>query len=156
MNIANFSTKYRTNLKLRDLFLRVKFGNKLRFIRLLVSYREYTPLQNLLLNYNFLLSDFAEDVLIIEENPSSVEIIRPGDIIVSYNLSNIIRDYESLGLIVTDNFENFYDSNDFRISKANQNHESLDLVVEELQGSYENQKSLDIESAFAWWTEFRC
>lgn len=155
LDISNYNTKYRTNLKLRDLFLRVKFGNKLKFNRLLVSNREYTHLQNLLLNYYFLLSDFAEDLLIIEDNPSSIEIIRPGDIIISYNLSNIIRDYKSLGLIVTDNFENFYASKDCIISEANRNHKNLDLVVGELQESYENQKSLDIESAFAWLNEFR-
>ena len=92
--------------------------------------------------------EIANDILEIKDNPESIKLLLPKDFIISYNLSNILRDYDSLSLIKSTDYVNFYDSRDFPIPNFDEFKNSLNVSLDELLNTYENVNTLEIDSAF--------
>ena len=146
--ISTFFTKHATRLRLVRIIIDIKSGFRDPFTRLLVSNKEISTLKEILGDNFFLLEDISDKLLIIDDSVKSMDLIRGGDFVISYNLSNLLRDYARLGLIKTDKVEIFYDTNDFPIQRAIFLETKSTDAIEKILSSYEGLAALDINSAF--------
>jgi hypothetical protein len=126
----------------------IKTGRRSRIKRLMISNRELQNFQNLLKNLYYNEDEIAHEIIEISDSASAIKLLHCGDFILSYNLSNILRDYNSLGILEISNFEVFYNSSDFRLPRIFNSILDEDNVITDLSGTYENLNSLEIEGLF--------
>jgi hypothetical protein len=81
-----------TRIKLIKLISEVKFGSQQRFKRVLVSTREKFIFNKILNDYLVNSQEFTDEVIFINDDQDSLKNLKKGDLVISYNLSNIIRD----------------------------------------------------------------
>jgi carbamoyltransferase len=146
--ISSYHKEYSTFIKLHKLILMILNNEREKIDRLLISEREVGKFNNIL---EYLYCDqktIANTILVIPDNSRAIILLNSGDFILSYNLSNLLRDYKDLGLIETKDFEIFYESSDFPIPDFSNSHVNANESISLLAKSYENINSLDIESAF--------
>jgi len=122
-----------------NLLSEIKNGNLKKFNRILISSHEVNIINFILNEVNCLLTEFSDTVEIIEDNFSSVDKIRPGDLVVSYNLSNILRDLKQSTTFTECDYENFYRSEDYRILMKSHKTEEKNQVIDLLADTYENR-----------------
>lgn len=146
--ISTYFRSYSSSIRLHKLIIDIRLGKSPRFNRIVVSNRESKNLESILEKYYCSLTEITNDILEIHDNPESVKLLLPKDFIVSYNLSNVLRDYDALGLIKSTDYVNFYDSRDFPIPNFDEFKNSLNVSLDELLKTYENVKTLEIDSAF--------
>jgi len=134
--------------RLHSLFVDIRCGRRSKIKRLMISNRELHDFQNLLRNFYYDENEIAHEILEIPDSADSIQLLQTGDYILSYNLSNILRDYNSLGILRIDNFEVFYHSSDFPLVRLSNSVVDADTVIANLSRTYENVNSLEIESLF--------
>jgi hypothetical protein len=84
----------------------------------------------------------------VDDSSKSIYSLKDGDLVISYNLSNTLRDYNFLGLLHNINVENFYKSSDFPITNLSKDRINYNKTIEKLSETYENNNLLGIESIF--------
>lgn len=148
LKISEYHKKNSSRIRFLNLLSEIKNGNLKKFNRILISSHEVNIINFILNEVNCLLTEFSDTVEIIEDNFSSVDKIRPGDLVVSYNLSNILRDLKQSTTFTECDYENFYRSEDYRILMKSHKTEEKNQVIDLLADTYENRGDLSIESIF--------
>ena len=146
--ISEFNKKFESFIRLHRLILKIRKGERTKLQRLVISSRELNNFRNFMDLFYFNFRDFSEEFVEISDSVESIKFLLPGDFILSYNLSNILRDYDALGIVDKSKYEIFYDSNDFPISTFLDFGQDSIHTVNELTNTYENLNTLDIDSAF--------
>jgi len=146
--ISEYHKKNSSRIRFLNLLSEIKNGNLKKFNRILISNFEATSINYILEEVNCELTEFSDTVKYIKDDFSSVDKIKPGDLVVSYNLSNILRDLKESKSSKVYNFNNFYKSSDYRICIDSQKTEEKNQVIERLANTYENRSDLLIESIF--------
>ena len=149
LKISEFYTKDFTRIKLIKLISEVKFGSQQRFKRVLVSTREKFIFNKILNDYLVNSQEFTDEVIFINDDQDSLKNLKKGDLVISYNLSNIIRDTNIIDTLTAQSIVNFYNSNDFPL-KCNKNLNLLKKhIISDLVETYENNNLLSIREYFS-------
>lgn len=148
LKISEYHKKYSSKIRFMGLVNEIKSENKLKYKRLLVSKTEIISLNAVLAEIKCDLNEISDIVVYIDDDNSSVIKIQPGDLVISYNLSNIIRDLEGVNSFKINSWENFYKPYDYRISSESQMIVRKDQIIGQLLNTYENRPDLSIESIF--------
>ena len=146
--ISKYQKIYNSKVKFQYLIQNIRNKKIEKFKRVLVSKQES---DTVMLALKEIKSDFLEiatELKLIDDDFTSVEVIQQGDLIISYNLSNILRDLESLKLVNLNNFEVFYDSYDYKISVEGQLFIDKNDAIYDILKTYENNNDLSIENVF--------
>lgn len=146
--ISEYQKQNSSRIRFLNLLSDIKNGTLKKFNRILVSNLEANSINSILEDVNCELTDFSDTINYIRDDFTSVSEIRPGDLIVSYNLSNILRDLKESKSLSVYNFTNFYNSNDYRIASVMQKKEEKKQIIKLLANTYENRSDLSIESIF--------
>jgi carbamoyltransferase len=146
--ISTFYKSYRTAIRFHNLIIGVKSGKKARLSRIVVSSREIKTIEELLEKYFCSWSEITDKIIEVDDSSKSIYSLKDGDLVISYNLSNTLRDYNFLGLLHNINVENFYKSSDFPITNLSKDRINYNKTIEKLSETYENNNLLGIESIF--------
>jgi len=146
--ISIYQKNYSSFIRFHKLILEIKEGKKTKFKRLIISEREIDNFNNLLDILYYDKNCLAESVSVIPDCAQSIYAIKEGDFILSYNLSNLLRDYKNLGIFSLNSIDIFYNSWDFPISNLIDFDQDLSESIIELTNTYENLNSLNPDSAF--------
>jgi carbamoyltransferase len=148
MAISKFLINNKARFRLIQIASEIKTESRRRYTRLVVSKREIDTLNKILSDNFYSINDLSFSLLLIDDSANSFNLLEHGDFVISYNLSNLIRDYGELGLFSPDMVFNFYSTNDFPLRRSS----FMDVVdvesTNKILNSYENFGSLTIESAF--------
>lgn len=146
--ISTYFTKHATRLRLIQIVIDIKSGIREPFARLIVSNKELDTLKKILDDNFCLLEGLSDTLLIIDDSFKSINLIHEGDFIISYNLSNLLRDYIALGFFNINKVDIFYDTNDFPLQRAIFMESKNTDAIEKILNSYEGLAALNINSAF--------
>jgi hypothetical protein len=119
-----------------------------KFRRLISTAEELEIICENLAEFKFNLEDLAIECVRVNSEPSTLDMLRTGDLLISYNLSNLYRDYVVLNHIDEKGVENFYRSSDYPLRKNNSTLSELHMVLDQIANTYENSRSLEIEDFF--------
>ena len=146
--VSNYNKLYNTKYRLRNLAVDVRTNRKSRFQRLVSTQEEFEVICDNLSEFYLTVNDLAKETLIVECDASSLLELRNGDILISYNLSNLFRDYLTLQITNDSFIENFYNSWDYPLQKSENPQISYDVVIDQLSRTYENDQGRFIEDFF--------
>lgn len=146
--VTEYSKKFRTKYRLRNLVVDIKCKKLRKFSRLISTAEELEIICENLAEFKFNLEDLAIECVRVNSEPSTLDTLRTGDLLISYNLSNLYRDYVVLNHIDEKGVENFYRSSDYPLRKNNSTLSELHMVLDQIANTYENSRSLEIEDFF--------
>ena len=146
--ISNYNKYYASKIKFQLLVQSIRDESTKKFKRLLISKLEIENISAVLNEINGDFFEISDDLVLINDDFTSVQDIKAGDFIISYNLSNILRDMEKLELINLINIHNFYDSHDHKIYVKNDFQLDKKFIVGDILNTYENKNELSIDSIF--------
>lgn len=146
--VSNYNKVYNTKYRLRNLAIDIKNNRRDRFQRLVSTQEEFDIVWHNLAEFYLSVDDLAYELCIVDPDPSSLDVLKNGDFLISYNLSNLLRDYLALQIIKESEIENFYHSSDFPLQKSENLQLSFEVVLDQLSKTYENDRALSIEDFF--------
>ncbi len=144
--ISKYHQKFATQERFHKLITEIKTGKKSKFKRLIISKKEFENIENLLCNYYANFDQITNEIIEVHDSASTVKLLKPGDFILSYNLSNILRDYDNLGKVKLSDYEIFYKSSDFPLPNVLKPHQDINATIKELSNTYEQINSLEIDT----------
>jgi carbamoyltransferase len=147
--ISGYSKTHRTRVRLGRLIAEIKSGRIPKFKRLVVSKGEVTTVKEILADYFSKLSDISETVIEIDDSPESIPVLKEGDLLISYNLSNALRDWCSISDNDCPKVHNFYKSSDYRLVRLNPLNIPREEISNYLLKTYEGDLQITIEDTFA-------
>jgi carbamoyltransferase len=148
LTVSNFYTKHASRIRLINIVAEIRSGSRRKFTRLLVSKRELDTLFNILSDNFYTTSDLSPTLLCIEDVFHSINLLEDGDFVLSYNLSNILRDHVESDLLKSRKIEIFYESSEFPIKRSTFMDSVDSELIDKILNSYENLTNLGINSAF--------
>jgi len=144
--ISKYHQKFSTQERFQKLIEEIKSEKKPRFKRIIISTREVKNIKNLLSNFYIKVNQITDEIIEVYDNASSVKLLKKGDFILSYNLSNILRDYDNLGKVKLSDYEIFYQSSDFPLPNLLKPHQDINVTIKQISETYENINSLEIDT----------
>jgi len=148
LSISNYSKIHRTRIRLGRLIANIKLGIVPQFSRLVVSKREVTTVKDILSDYFATPSDISQTVIEINDTPESIPILGDGDLLISYNLSNTLRDWCLLHDDYRPKVLNFYRSSDYMLKRLDPSIVSREEISNLLLKTYEGDLQVSIEDTF--------
>ena len=146
--VTEYNKKFRTKYKLRNLVVDIKCKRLKKFSRLITTAEELLIICENLAEFKFYVEDLAVECVRVNSEPSTLNMLRRGDILISYNLSNLYQDYILLNHINEKGIHNFYSSSDYPLRKNNVSSPEYHKIIDQIANTYENNKSLEIEDFF--------
>lgn len=154
MTISTYSKTHETRIRLGRLIASIKTGIIPKFSRLVVSKSEVISVEDILSDYFSTPSDISDTVIEVDDSPDSIPELRDGDLLISYNLSNALRDW----CFFADNYfpeiHNFYKSSDYKLMRLDSSITSREEISNLLLKTYEGNLQVTIEDTFTDIFEF--
>jgi carbamoyltransferase len=148
LTISEYSKNHKTRLRFERLIADINTGTTPRFKRLVVAKNELITINDLIRDYFSTPFDIAESIIEIYDTPDSIPLLDEGDLLISYNLSNALRDWCSLRGNQFPKVYNFYLSSDYRLRRLDISHSSRKEILNELLTTYEGDLQVTIEDTF--------
>lgn len=146
--ISSFYKTHSSRIKLKNLLQEIKNGERRKFVRAWISRREISLVNTILEYYFSNMGDLSEQVFEIEDVHDSVCKFADGDLVISYNLSNHLRDLGQSKTDAVPNVFNFYASEDYPVKPLCENSTDRENAIEYLSSTYEGNNTKTIEAYF--------
>jgi hypothetical protein len=124
-------------------------GRKALFNRLVTTSTEFEVINQNLNEMKYSIRDLANDVILIELSSKILQNFKDGDLLISYNISNLFRDYVGSNKNFKLEVKNFYNSSDFPLRKPDSRVSPLEHFIDKVANTYENNLNYGIEDFFS-------
>lgn len=146
--ISEYSKNHKTRIRFGSLIAAINTGTIPRFKRLVVAKSELIAIKDITRDYFSTLFDIAESIIEIDDTPDSIPLLEEGDLLISYNMSNALRDWCSHRGSQCPKVYNFYLSSDYRLRGLDLSHTPRQEILNELLTTYEGDLQVTIEDTF--------